>query len=50
MVFADITPPLRIRILDRFRRQHRYERAVEAALSALENHAETAGSRGANDE
>jgi len=42
MVFAEITPPLRVRVLDRLRRQHRYERAVEAALSALESRTERA--------
>jgi hypothetical protein len=50
MVFAEITPPLRVRVIDRLRRQHRYERAVEAALSALETHVERARPRGGTDE
>lgn len=50
MVFADITPPLRVRLVDRFRSQHRYERAVEAALTALESRLETARGGGRQDE
>lgn len=50
MVFTDITPPLRIRLIDRFRRQHRYERAVEAALTALEARLEAGQPRGTTHE